>query len=236
MASRCGSVWLRSLAAGQNFRFLAILVLVVGLSSGNRADAFQRVVKNVHNTSTLLDQLIIYGYVHKQGIGIVLGSDNALCQSLSPTESENVQAELRLRLDQANYAMSENDQVLAVRPKLVSPEAKRILALRWKQFGGGFRTTLQGHGIALESWIRAERHPTQGIAGSIPSSLDAEQFSLPLMRDASVEEIGNRIISSGSKGVWFLYQRDRNSSELTFRSFGYKEERLVLRHACESLY
>ena len=76
-----------------------------------------------------------------------------------------------------------------------------LLAHRLERFGG------QKEELPLLQANLANRmgnavDPVGGYAGSILSSADDERLSLPVMHDASVEEIANRIVTLGSKGMW----------------------------------
>ena len=57
-------------------------------------------------------------------------------------------------------------------------------------------------GSNLWGWMGTIVDPDTGYGGSILHSLDDEKLHLPVMHDVSVEEIANRIVTLGSKGMW----------------------------------
>jgi hypothetical protein len=67
-------------------------------------------------------------------------------------------------------------------------------------------------GAELTMWIRMEIDREPGIGGSILSSTNDERFTLGAIPAATTEELANRIVSLGSKGLWILtmdaFQRD----------------------------
>ena len=67
-------------------------------------------------------------------------------------------------------------------------------------------------GFELTMWIRMEVDHETGFGGSILGSTNDERFTLGAMPAATTEEIANRIVSLGSKGMWILtmdaFERD----------------------------
>ena len=57
-------------------------------------------------------------------------------------------------------------------------------------------------GSTLWGWMGTVVDPATGYGGSILHSSDDEHLRLPVMHDASIEEIANRIVTLGSKGMW----------------------------------
>ena len=59
-------------------------------------------------------------------------------------------------------------------------------------------------GAALTMWIRMEVDHENGFGGSILGSTNDERFTLGAIPAATTEELANRIVSLGSKGMWVL--------------------------------
>jgi hypothetical protein len=59
-------------------------------------------------------------------------------------------------------------------------------------------------GAELTMWIRAEVDHETGFFGSILGSTNDERFTLGAIPVATTEELANRIVSLGSKGMWIL--------------------------------
>jgi hypothetical protein len=53
-------------------------------------------------------------------------------------------------------------------------------------------------------WIRAAVDHETGFGGSILGSTNDERFTLGAIPVATTEELANRIVSQGSRGLWIL--------------------------------
>jgi len=56
----------------------------------------------------------------------------------------------------------------------------------------------------LTGWMWAATDPILGWGSSITGSINDERFTLEKMPSATTEEIANKIVSQGSKGMWIL--------------------------------
>ena len=191
--------------------------------------------------TSILRALTNLGNHRRIPIGIVLetGNPHQLCE-------ENRQFTIRDRpisdfldelLAHSNYIWSVKDGVIAIRPAHVTDQQNRVLNIRFDKFGG-MPTTMQGLGIVLSTWIYSELHPEDhGYVGDILASLDAEQFPHFEVRDASVEQILNKIVSLGSKGMW-LFQLDKNfehKRNVDLYTLSYKDDANALLSICSTI-
>ncbi len=127
--------------------------------------------------------------------------------------------------------------MIVVRSAHVTNQINRVLNIKVDDFGG-IPTTMQGLGIFLNSWISGRLHPeAKGYGGSIIASLDAEHFPELEVRDASVEQILNKIVSLGSKGMWLFqlnkdFERNRN---VNLHTYSYKDDTNALQGICSAI-
>jgi hypothetical protein len=56
----------------------------------------------------------------------------------------------------------------------------------------------------LTGWMWMVTHLASGYGSSILGSTNDERFTLEVMPSATTEEIANKIVSQGSKGMWIL--------------------------------
>ena len=174
-------------------------------------------------------------------IGIVLekGNPHQLCE-------ENRQVSIRDRpisklvnelLARSNYVWSVNNGVIVIRPAHVTDEVNRVLSIKFDSFGGG-QTTMQGLGILLSTWVNWRLHPeAKGYLGDILSSPDADQFPHFEVRDATVEQTLNKIVSLGSKGMW-LFELDKDfghNRNVDFHTYSYKDDANALLSICGTI-
>jgi hypothetical protein len=59
-------------------------------------------------------------------------------------------------------------------------------------------------GVQLTMWMLTEIDGVTGFAGSILGATNDERFTFGAMAPSTTEEIANRIVSLGSKGMWIL--------------------------------
>lgn len=191
--------------------------------------------------ASIMHALTNLGNDRRIPIGIVLetGNPHQLCE-------ENRQVTIRNRpisdfidelLAHSNYAWSVTDGVIVIRPAHVTDQLNRVLSITFDRFGG-IPTTMQGFGIVLNTWVYSELHPeVKGYGGNILSSLDADQFSHFEVRDSSVEQILNKIISLGTKGMW-LFQLDKDfehNKNVDLHTFSYKDDTNALLSICSTI-
>ena len=191
--------------------------------------------------TTILLALSKFGSEMHIPIGIVLETNkpHQLCE-------ENRQVTIRDRpisefidelLAHSNYAWSVNDGVIVIRPVHVTDQLTRVLSIKFDRFGG-IQTTMQGLGSVLDTWVYSRLHPeAKGYAGDILSSLDADQFPHFEVRDASVEQILNKIVSLGSKGMWLCHlDKDfEHNRKVDLHTYSYKDDANALLSICDTI-
>ena len=138
-------------------------------------------------------------------IGIIPGrTPEALSSSHHSFHLENVP--VREALNEAVrdtvYRVVSKDDVFMLIAEDATAQQLDLLGHRFDQFGGQCGVQLPMLAANLSSWMGTVVEPVSGYAGSILGSLSDERLTLSEMHDASVEEIANRIVTLGSKGMW----------------------------------
>lgn len=171
---------------------------------------------------TPLQCALQFGLQNRVPVGIVLSGDGSLCKSRKSIAQANgtVGRLMTEVLSGTSYTWSAEHGIVEIKPVAIPQPQASILRMKINRFGG-IDTTIQGLGIILTGDIKAQLHPNEGYAGDILSSPDAETIPPFQLRDKSVEQVANYIVSLGGKGVWLL-----DSSEI--RTFGYKEDAKAL--------
>jgi hypothetical protein len=148
-------------------------------------------------------------------IGVVLGKDPALLSKTSRSYNlENVDAKSALleAIAGTGYSLNESNNVLVLIAGDLNPRQRMVLDHVYEDFEAGPDRTMVMLGGQLTMWMQAELDHVPGFGGSILYSPDDERFTLGDIRLATTEELANRIVSLGSKGMWTLttdaFQRD----------------------------
>jgi hypothetical protein len=148
-------------------------------------------------------------------IGVVLGRDPTLLSKTPRTYNlENVDPKSALleAIAGTGYSLNESNNVLVLIAGDLNPRQRMVLDHVWEDFKPGPDETMVMLGVQLTMWIEAELDHVPGFGGSIVDSPDDERFTPGDVRLATTEELANRIVSLGSKGMWTLttdaFQRD----------------------------
>jgi hypothetical protein len=148
-------------------------------------------------------------------LGVVLGKDPTLLSKTPRSYNlENVDAKSALleAIAGTGYSLYESNNVLVLIAGDLNPRQRMVLDHVYEDFKAGPDRTMVMLGVQLTMWMQAELDHVPGFGGSILYSPDDERFSLGDIRLATTEELANRIVSLGSKGMWTLttdaFQRD----------------------------
>jgi hypothetical protein len=224
---------------------IKLTVFVFALCSLKAQDASSTdVQKQAISTSadtSIMIALTNLGSERRIPIGIVLepGKPHQLCEEHRQVTIRDrpISEFLDALLAHSDYSWSVNDGVIVIRPAPALDQLNRVLSMKFDRFGG-MQTTMQGLGITLNAWIYSRLHPdAKGYAMNILSSLDAEQFPDFEVRDASVEQILNKIVSLGDKGMWLLQmqQGSKNAENVDLHTYSYKDDVVALHMICSAI-
>ncbi len=180
---------------------------------------------------TPMQGLVRFGTENHVPIGIVVGPSTGLCSPLRNIDLANAPAErvLDTLIPGPEYVWSNEGGVFVIKPRTLPENSQFLLQLRFDHFGT-LRTTIQGLGIILAARIRGLLHPSEGFAGNILSSPDAEQVNPIKLENATVEEIANHIVLQASKGLWILYRVPKEPLQIAQHIFtyGYSDDAGIL--------
>lgn len=205
---------------------------------GAALDPQKRIV-SISVDASILAAVVKLGSESHVPLGIVLGAGKPekLCEEHKrfTLQSRPMSEFLDSLLAQSDYVWVLESGVIVIRPDHLSHQISQVLSMKFDRFGG-MQTTMQGLGVILSGWIYSQLHPGAGVAGDILSSPDAQQFPEFKVQDASVEQILNRIVSLGDKGMWLLQMRQGSDhkSDIDLHTYSYKDDAHVLQTLCIS--
>ena len=140
-------------------------------------------------------------------IGIVLGRDtHGFLVTLRSFSLHDVDLETALReaLQGTGYVLQKQGEVWVVVAGDLTKRQLRLLHLQLSNFGGQQGSSLSFLGQDLTMWMQAKLHPGDGYALGGLYSINEESFTFPVIASATTEEIANRIVQLGPKGMWVL--------------------------------
>lgn len=117
-------------------------------------------------------------------------------------EGVTAQNALAEAIRDTGYSLTEVDGVLVLIAGDLTPSQKKLLYLQYANFQSS--GTMAVMAANLTGWMWTATHPASGYGGSILGSTNGEHFTLKEMQSATTEEIANKIVSQGSKGMWIL--------------------------------
>jgi hypothetical protein len=165
--------------------------------------------------ATALQLIEATGRQTRNPIGIVLGADPTLLLKTTRTynlEKVDTRTALLEAMAGTGYSLREEDNVFMLIAGDLTSRQRQLLIHECSGFKSGSDRTMVMLGAELTMWIRMEVDREPGIGGSILSSTNDERFTLGAIPAATTEELANRIVSLGSKGLWILtmdaFQRD----------------------------
>ncbi len=171
-----------------------------------------KVVSNVDSTVTFIcdratpmDLIRAVGHQTRIPIGIVIGEDAGLLSK--PIHSYHlVKMDARSALQEAiqgtGYALRDEIPVLVLIAGDLTDRQMDLLTRSYSDFKGEPGGTMVELGADLSMWMEASLDRGFGFGGSIMYSTNDERFTLGDCSGETTEQIANKIISLGSKGMW----------------------------------
>lgn len=182
---------------------VVLLVAMTPVQAGSHSGGLVSVsLQNVNP----LQGLLRFGMENHLPLEVILSPQVSLCDSTKNISLKSVplNSVMDAVLAGSNYVWSTEGGVLVVKPRTLPESSNYILGLKFERFTG-MKTTIQGLGIILVGYIRSKLLPTEGFAGDILQSPDAEQVGPLDLTNVTVEQIANQIVSQDGKGAWILY-------------------------------
>jgi hypothetical protein len=139
-------------------------------------------------------------------IGIVLGQNPDTLHEPRSYDLRSVDARSALleAIRGTGYSLKEESGVLEIYAADLTPRQRDLLSHRYQNFASNPSSTMTELGVGLTIWMRAVSDPDHGAGGSTLSSTSDETFTLGPIPSATTEEIANRIVTLGSKGMWIF--------------------------------
>jgi len=157
--------------------------------------------------ATALQLIEATGRQTRNPLGIVLGEDRTFLSKTQRTynlEKVDTKSALLEAIAGTGYSLREEDNVLVLVAGDLTSRQRKLLTHEYSGFRSGSDETMVELGAALTMWIRMEVDHETGFGGSILGSTNDERLTLAAIPAATTEELANRIVSLGSKGMWVL--------------------------------
>jgi hypothetical protein len=168
-----------------------------------------RVVTFRCSQGTPLDLIESTGRQARIPIGLVLDArQEAIFHTKRQFDLREVDAASALReaIRGTDYELKRQGEsdVLVIVPVTLTSRQRDLLALRLPDFKASSGLTIFELGLQLNMWLRDATNPMPGYSLSHMSSTNEEPVIFAEVPSATAEEIANRIVQLGSKGMWVL--------------------------------
>ena len=153
------------------------------------------------------DVVVAVGLQTHVPIGIIFGKNQkTLCEVHRFFHIDELAA--RAALEEAvratGYSVEEMNGVLLIAAPDVTPAQRSLLDYRYDEFPGRTGTYMARMGFQLTGWMKMEAEHVTTFGGAISHSTTSEKIDMETIRHGSTEEIANRIVQHGSKGMWLF--------------------------------
>lgn len=213
--------------------------LFSGLVRAQDASEIHRTISFTAVDQSIVNALIRLGSQEHIPLGIVLQKADSICNQHKTVNAVNTTAFqiINMLLDGTDKTFLPKGKVIEVRPKQISARTAAILKMRYEDYSSmatnmGGLTTMHGLGVILSGRISMRLHPGRGYGGSIIGSLDAQQLPAFKLKNVSVEDIADYIVSLGGRGVWIFYQPAETQrapdGEVQLKTYSYIDDRTAL--------
>lgn len=164
-----------------------------------------RPISFVDHRVTALNALARVASENRIPTGLILGAEPKLCA---------IEKDIRVRavdpldafeqiLTGTGYTVNREENVLVVKPPDPTPHEQHLLDFRFERFSAT-DSNVSDAGALLGGYIVSVAEGTGGFATAIPIPQDKKTFNVRLL-SATTQEIANRIVSLGDKGMWVFY-------------------------------
>lgn len=173
-----------------------------------------KMVRNVAPTVTFvcdratpMDLVRAVGRQTRIPIGVVMGQDSsAIDRRIRSYDLEKVDARsaLQTAIEGTGYTLRDENPVLVLIAGDLTARQMNLLTRSYSDFRSGPNSTMVKLGAGLSMWMEASLDRFDGFGGSIMYSTNDERFTLGNCSGETTEEIANKIVSLGSKGMWIF--------------------------------
>ena len=157
--------------------------------------------------ATPLDLIRATAFQTRIPIGVAMGRDGGVLEEAKRSfDLQNVDARSALldAVRDTDYTIGEDNGVLVLMAGDMTARQRDLLTHVYSDFKSESYGTMVELGVGLTMWMRAAIDPQLGFGASIYHATNDERFTLEAIPWATTEEIANRIVSLGSKGMWIL--------------------------------
>ena len=137
----------------------------------------------------------------------MLGEDPTLLSKTRRTynlEQVDTRSALLEAIAGTGYSLKASNGVFVLIAGDLTSRQQQVLDHEYPDFKSEPHQTMVELGVQLTMWMLAEIDGVTGFAGSILGATNDERFTFGAMAPSTTEEIANRIVSLGSKGMWIL--------------------------------
>jgi hypothetical protein len=173
-----------------------------------------KMVRNVDSTVTFVcDRATPMNLIRAVGrqtripIGIVVGEDpGLLSKPIHSYHLEKVDARSALQeaIQGTGYALRDENPVLVLIAGDLMDRQMDLLTRSYSDFRSGPDSTMVELGVGLTMWMEASLDRGGGFGASIGGSTNDERVTLGDCSGETTEQIANKIVSLGSKGMWIF--------------------------------
>jgi len=181
--------------------------------------------------ATAYDLILAVARQSRVPIGIVVGQDQKAL--FGTTRAYKVKEEApREALMEATvgtgYSLEEVGGVFVFSAGDLTSRQYQLLTHSYENFGSNAPQTMALLSATLNMWLKfasdEETGQRAGYGGSILGSLDDEEFVIKPLPSANTEQIANRIVTLGSKGMWIFRvapttPADSTGDEITIKPY-----------------
>ena len=157
--------------------------------------------------ATPLDLIRATAFQTRIPIGLTMGRDRSVLEETKRAfDLQGVDARSALldALRDTDYTIKEENLVFVLTAGDLTARQRDLLAHLYSDFKSESNSTMVELGVSLTMWMRAAIDPQRGSMASIGGSTNDEHFTLEAIPSATTEEIANRIVSLGSRGMWIF--------------------------------
>ena len=164
------------------------------------------------------DLIRAVGYQTRLPIGVEVGVNaDVLFKPIQTYHLSAVEASAALAEAARNtgFSLREEQGVFILRASDLSFHQRNLLEHRFSIFKVGPEETMAFQGATLTASLRDVVDPSRGTGGSISGSTNDEHFTLQEISNATADEIADRIVRQGSRGMWVFRAGPSPSSDLS---------------------
>jgi hypothetical protein len=163
-------------------------------------------------------------------LGVIFGSGQSMCEKeieYDFTKMTRLDA-LRMVVKDTGYTIVLRDNVYNLVAPDITERERKAMTFRFKWFRAP-STTMADLGMRLNGYISTSIEGAKGFATSSLGSTDDEIISFNELQNVTSLQVANRIVTSGSRGVWLMHTTPSSGStepdSTIFNIFSYHDSR-----------